>query len=295
MEFKGCYVAIVTPFTADGSVNEQALREHVEFLIKGGVAGIVPCGTTGESATLSWEEHNRVVDIVIDQAKKRVQIIAGAGSNNTRESINAAKHAQQMGADAILCITPYYNKPTQEGMFQHYKTINDSISIPMVVYNVPGRTGVNLLPETVLRLCELKNVLAVKEASGNVGQISEIHRLCGNKVTLLSGDDALTLPILSVGGKGVISVVANIVPEKMVALIDNYLNGNCAEALRLHEELYPLSQSMFIETSPAPVKTAMNLMGLNVGSVRLPLVDLTGRNKESLITVLRSCNIKIQG
>ncbi|MBN1599968.1 MAG: 4-hydroxy-tetrahydrodipicolinate synthase [Chitinispirillaceae bacterium] len=295
MEFKGCYVAIVTPFTADGTLNEQALRNHVEFLINGGVAGIVPCGTTGESATLSWEEHNRVVDIVIDQAKKRVQIIAGAGSNNTRESINAAKHAQQMGADAILCITPYYNKPTQEGMFQHYKTINDSISIPMVVYNVPGRTGVNLLPETVLRLCELKNVLAVKEASGNVGQISEIHRLCGNKITLLSGDDALTLPILSVGGKGVISVVANIVPEKMVALIDNYLNGNCAEALRLHEELYPLSQSMFIETSPAPVKTAMNLMGLNAGSVRLPLVNLTGRNKESLITVLRSCNIKIQG
>lgn len=295
MEFKGCYVAIVTPFTPDGAVNEQALRNHVEFLIKGGVAGIVPCGTTGESATLSWEEHNRVVDIVIDQAKKRVQIIAGAGSNNTRESINAAKHAQQMGADAILCITPYYNKPTQEGMFQHYKTINDSISIPMVVYNVPGRTGVNLLPETVLRLCELKNVLAVKEASGNIGQISEIHRLCGNKVTLLSGDDALTLPILSVGGKGVISVVANIVPEKMVALIDNYLNGNCTEALRLHEELYPLSQSMFIETSPAPVKTAMNLMGLNAGSVRLPLVDLSGRNKESLITVLRSCNIQIQG
>jgi 4-hydroxy-tetrahydrodipicolinate synthase len=161
---------------------KQALRDHVEFLIKAGVAGIVPCGTTGESATLSWEEHNRVVDIVIDQAKKRVQIIAGAGSNNTRESINAAKHAQQMGADAILCITPYYNKPTQEGMFQHYKTINDSISIPMVVYNVPGRTGVNLLPETVLRLCELENVLAVKEASGNVGRFQKFS-LCGNKVT----------------------------------------------------------------------------------------------------------------
>jgi 4-hydroxy-tetrahydrodipicolinate synthase len=295
MEFKGCYVAIVTPFTSDGTVNEQALRDHVEFLIKGGVAGIVPCGTTGESATLSWEEHNRVVDIVIDQAAKRVQVIAGAGSNNTRESINAAKHAQEMGADAILCITPYYNKPTQEGLYQHYKTINDSISIPIVVYNVPGRTAVNLLPETVLRLSELKNVVAIKEASGNVGQISEIHRLCGNKVTILSGDDALTLPILSVGGKGVISVVANIVPEKMVALIDHYLNGNCAEALKLHEELYPLSQSMFIETNPAPVKTAMNCMGLQAGPVRLPLVGLSDRNKESLVTVLRSCNIKVQG
>ncbi|HEX2958579.1 MAG TPA: 4-hydroxy-tetrahydrodipicolinate synthase [Chitinispirillaceae bacterium] len=295
MEFKGCYVAIVTPFSSDGTVNEQALRDHVEFLINGGVAGIVPCGTTGESATLSWEEHNRIVDIVIDQAAKRVQIIAGAGSNNTRESINAAQHAQQMGADAILCITPYYNKPTQEGLFQHYKTINDSISIPIVVYNVPGRTGVNLLPETVQRLSELKNVLAIKEASGNVGQISEIHRLCGKKVTILSGDDALTLPILSVGGKGVISVVANIVPGKMVALINNYLNGNCAEALKLHEELYPLSQSMFIETNPTPVKTAMNLMGLQAGPVRLPLVGLSERNKDSLVAVLRSCNIKIQG
>jgi 4-hydroxy-tetrahydrodipicolinate synthase len=295
MEFKGCYVAIVTPFNTDGSINEQALRDHVDFLIKGGVAGIVPCGTTGESATLSWEEHNRVVEVVIDQAKKRVQVIAGAGSNNTRESISAAKHAQDAGADAILCITPYYNKPTQEGLYQHYKTINDSISIPMVVYNVPGRTSVNLLPETVLRLSELKNVLAVKEASGNVGQISEIHRLCGKKVTVLSGDDALTLPILSIGGKGVISVVGNIVPDRMVALINHYLNGNGAEALKLHEELYPLSQSMFIETSPAPVKAALNLMGFKAGSVRLPLVGISERNKEALIAVLRTCNIKIQG
>ncbi len=294
MHFKGCYVAIVTPFSDDGSINEKALRDNIEFLISKGVSGVVPCGTTGESATLSWEEHNRVVDITIDQAAGRVQIIAGAGSNNTRESISAAKHAQDKGADALLCITPYYNKPTQEGLFQLYKSIASSVDIPIVVYNVPGRTGINLLPETLQRLCAFQNIACVKEASGNVTQISEIHRRCGDRLTILSGDDALTLPILAVGGKGVISVVANIVPERMCAMLDEFFKGNIESALKVHEELLPLNQAMFIETNPAPVKAAMNLIGMNAGSLRLPLVAISERNKQELISVLRKYNFSIK-
>jgi len=294
MIFKGCYVAIVIPFRDDGSINEQALRSNIDFLISKGVAGLVPCGTTGESATLSWEEHNRVVDITIDQAKGKVQIIAGAGSNNTEESIAAARHAQDKGADALLCITPYYNKPTQEGLFQHYKAISSSVEIPIVVYNVPGRTSVNLLPETLERLCAFKNIECVKEASGNVTQISEIHRRCGDRLTILSGDDALTLPILAIGGKGVISVVGNIVPDRMVKLIDEYFKGNMDVALKIHEELLPLNQAMFVETNPIPVKTAMNLIGMNAGTLRLPLVSISERNKQELISVLCKYNLGIK-
>jgi 4-hydroxy-tetrahydrodipicolinate synthase len=291
MILQGCYVAIVTPFSKDGSVDEDGLRKNIEFLIKRGVAGIVPCGTTGESATLSWDEHNRVVDIALSQAKGRIQVIAGAGSNNTSESIEAAKHAQINGAHAILCITPYYNKPTQEGLYQHYKMIATKVDVPMVVYNVPGRTGVNLNAETVERLCEFKNIVAVKEASGNLLQISEIHRRCGDRLTILSGDDALTLPILVCGGTGVISVVANIWPEKMVAMIKACQKGNMAEALRLHEQLLPVSNAMFIETSPGPVKTAMSHLGLSAGDPRLPLVAMGKENKHKLITVLKECGL----
>jgi len=286
MVLQGCFVAIVTPFTEDGAVDEDGLRKNIEVLIEGGVSGIVPCGTTGESATLSWEEHNRVVDIALSQAKGRIQVIAGAGSNNTQESIEAAKHAKANGANAILCITPYYNKPTQEGLFQHYKMIAEKVNVPIVLYNVPGRTAVNLAAETVERLCEFKNIIAVKEASGNLVQISEIHRRCGDRLIVLSGDDALTLPILTCGGKGVISVVANFWPEKMVSMIAAFQNGNMAEALRLHEELLPVSNAMFIETNPAPVKTVMNYVGLHAGSPRLPLVQMTRENQNKLIAVL---------
>lgn len=290
MVLKGCYVAVVTPFDGNSAIDEGGFRKNIEYLIERGVAGIVPCGTTGESATLSWEEHNRVVDIALNQVKGRVQVIAGAGSNNTNESINAAKHAQEMGADAILCITPYYNRPTQEGLYQHYKAIAGIVDIPVVVYNVPGRTGVNLLPQTLERLCEFEGIVAVKEASGNILQISEIHRRCGSRITILSGDDALTLPVLACGGSGVISVVANILPEKMVAMIDAFFAGNLQEALRIHEELLPVSQSMFIETNPIPVKTAMNHLGLSAGSFRLPLVPMSEDNKKQLLSVLeKSC------
>lgn len=293
IHLRGCYVAIVTPFDDNGAVNEKALRSNIDFLIGKGVTGIVPCGTTGESATLSWEEHNHVVDIALEQAKGRIQVIAGAGSNNTSESLNAAAHAREKGANAILCITPYYNKPTQEGLYRHFKTIATQVDIPIVVYNVPGRTGVNLLPETVERLCECANIVAVKEASGNVLQISEIHRRCGDRLTILSGDDPLTLPILACGGSGVISVVANFAPEKLIAMIKAFFANDAKKALSLHEELMPLSQAMFIETNPIPVKTAMNLLGMNAGPLRLPLVSMEGSNKQRLIDVLRTYGFSI--
>lgn len=291
MDIRGCYVAIVTPFNKDGSINESALRDHIEFLIGKGVSGVVPCGTTGESATLSWDEHNLVVDIAIDQAKGRVQVIAGAGSNNTAESIAAAQHAQQKGADAILCITPYYNKPNQEGLFQHFRAVAQKVDVPIVVYNVPGRTGVNLIPQTLERLCEFDNIIAVKEASADVTQVSEIHRLCGDRISILSGDDSLTLPILSVGGKGVISVVANIIPQKMCNMISSFFENDLETARKIHEEILPLSQAMFIETNPIPVKTAVNLMGMRGGPLRLPLVEMSENNKNQLISVLRKYNL----
>jgi 4-hydroxy-tetrahydrodipicolinate synthase len=292
MILQGCYVAIVTPFTGDGNVDEKGLRNNIEFLIESGVSGIVPCGTTGESATLSWDEHNNVVDIALDQVKGRVQVIAGAGSNSTSESIEAAAHAKEKGAHAILCITPYYNKPTQEGLFQHYKMIATTVDIPMVLYNVPGRSGVNMLPKTVERLCEFKSIVAIKEASGNLQQISEIHRRCGDRLTILSGDDALTLPILVCGGKGVISVVANIWPHKMVAMLKAFFAGDISSALALHEELLPVSNAMFFETSPGPVKTAMNYLGLAAGPLRLPLVDMESDTREKLISVLKQSGIR---
>lgn len=294
MTLTGCFVAIVTPFDQNGKIDESALRKNIDFLISEGVAGVVPCGTTGESSTLSWEEHNRVVDITIEQVAKRVTVIAGAGSNNTAEALNAALHAQKSGADAILCITPYYNKPTQEGLYQHFKQIASNVDIPIVVYNVPGRTGVNLKPETLERLCEFPSIKAVKEASGDIHQISDIHRRCKDRLTILSGDDALLLPILSIGAKGVISVVANIVPKKLVTLINKFNEGNLAEALKIHEEMMPLCDSMFIETNPIPVKTAMNLIGMTAGTLRLPLVEMEKSNKEKLIAVLTSYNFSIK-
>lgn len=292
MDLQGCYVAIVTPFDAGGSIDEQGLRSNINFLIDKGVTGVVPCGTTGESATLSWEEHNRVVDITIDEVKGRITVISGAGSNNTREAVAAAKHAKESGSDAILCITPYYNKPTQEGLYQHFKAITGDVAIPIVVYNVPGRTGINLLPETLERLCEFESIIAVKEASGDLAQISEIHRRCGERITILSGDDALTLPILACGGKGVISVIGNILPVKMSEMVKAFLEGRVDDARTLHEQLLPLSKAMFIETNPIPVKTAMNYLGLNAGTLRLPLVPMSESNKKQLLSVLQSNNVK---
>jgi 4-hydroxy-tetrahydrodipicolinate synthase len=291
MQLKGCYVAIVSPFRSDGLVDEAGLRRNIDFLIEGGVAGIVPCGTTGESATLSWDEHLRVVDIAVEQARGRVQVIAGAGSNSTTESIRAARHAAEKGADAILCITPYYNKPTQEGLFQHYRTIATTVDIPIVVYNVPSRTGTNMVPATLERLCAFDNIVAVKEASGNLLQISEIHARCGGRLAVLSGDDGLALPIMAVGGVGVISVTANIVPRMVSDMIAACLAGDGRRALALHEELLPLSQALFIETNPIPVKAAMEALGMAAGSLRLPLVAMGSDNKKTLLGVLKNSGL----
>ncbi len=283
--FSGSIVAIVTPFK-DGQVDEEAYRELIEFQIANGTRAIVPCGTTGESATLNVEEHARVIDIALEAVNKRVPVIAGTGGNSTREAIELTEHAKKVGADATLQVTPYYNKPTQEGLYQHFKAIAKAVSLPQVLYNVPGRTSVNMLPETVARLAELPEVVAIKEASGNLGQMAEIIRLVGDKITLLSGDDNVTLPVLSLGGKGVISVVANIVPKDSADLVKAWEKGRVEEAKTLFYKLFPLCQAMFFETNPIPVKTSLALMGKIQDEMRLPLCPMSpanlGRLKKAL-------------
>ena len=284
--FKGSIVAIVTPFNA-GEVDEESYRELIEFQINNGTAAIVPCGTTGESATLNMAEHGRVIDIALDAVKGRVPVIAGAGGNSTNEAIQLTKHAKEAGADATLQVTPYYNKPTQEGLYQHFKAIAAAVPLPQVLYNVPGRTGVNMLPETVARLAELPEVVAIKEASGNLGQMAEILKMAGDKITLLSGDDNVTLPVLALGGKGVISVIANIVPRDSADMVKAWEDGEITKARELFYKLMPLSQAMFYETNPIPVKTSLSLMGRIDGEMRLPLAPMSPTNREKLVKVLR--------
>lgn len=279
--FRGSIVAIVTPFKG-GKVDEEKYRELIEFQIQGGTSAIVPCGTTGESATLTVKEHMRVIDIAIEAVNKRVPVIAGTGGNSTAEAIELTEHAKKSGADATLQVTPYYNKPTQEGLYQHFKAIADAVALPQVLYNVPGRTSVNMLPETVARLAELPDVVAVKEASGNLGQMAEIVRIAGDKITLLSGDDNLTLPVLSIGGKGVVSVVANIVPGDTAALVEAWEHGNVQRAQEIYFKLLPLCQAMFYETNPIPVKTSLALMGKIDEEMRLPLVPMAPGNLKRL-------------
>jgi len=284
--FKGSIVAIITPFK-DGKIDEETYRELIEFQIENGINAIVPCGTTGESATLSMEEHSRVIDIAIKAVNKRVPVIAGTGGNNTTEAIELTKHAKSAGADASLQVTPYYNKPTQEGLYQHFKAIANAVPLPQVLYNVPGRTGVNMLPETVARLAEMPEVVAVKEASANLGQMVEIVRLAGEKITLLSGDDNVTLPVLAIGGKGVISVVANIVPKDTADMVNAWEEGNVERAKELFYKLFPLCQAMFYETNPIPVKTSLALMGKIQDELRLPLVPMASANLERLKKALQ--------
>jgi 4-hydroxy-tetrahydrodipicolinate synthase len=279
--FKGSIVAIVTPFK-DGKVDEDAYRELIEFQIENGTNAIVPCGTTGESATLNMEEHGRVVDIAISAVNKRVPVIAGTGGNSTSEAIELTEHAKNAGADASLQVTPYYNKPTQEGLYRHFEAIAKAVSLPQVLYNVPGRTSVNMLPETVARLAELPEVVAIKEASGNLGQMAEIVKLAGDNITLLSGDDNVTLPVLSLGGKGVVSVVANIVPKDTSDMVNAWLEGDIEKARGLFYKLFPLCQAMFYETNPVPVKTSLALMGKIREELRLPLVPMSSANMERL-------------
>ena len=279
--FEGSIVAIVTPFR-NGQVDEESYRKLIEFQIENGTSAIVPCGTTGESATLNPEEHARVIDIAVEAVNNRVPVIAGTGGNSTAEAIELTKHAKEVGADATLQVCPYYNKPTQEGLFRHFEAILKAVPLPQILYNVPGRTSVNLLPETVARLAEFPEIVAIKEASGNLGQMADVMMLAGENITLLSGDDNLTLPALAIGGKGVISVVANIVPGDSAKLIRAWADGNVAEAQALYYKLLPLCKAMFFETNPIPVKTAVALMGLIGDEMRLPMCPMAPENLDKL-------------
>lgn len=292
---RGALVAIITPFK-DGGVDEHGLRELIEFQIANGTDGIVPCGTTGESATLSHDEHKRVIEITVEQVNKRVPVVAGAGSNNTREAIELTQHAKKAGADAALHITPYYNKPTQEGLFRHFEAISQaSGGFPLVPYNIASRTGVNILPATMARIAELPGVVAVKEASGDLGQMAEIQALCGHKVALLSGDDGLVLPVLAIGGKGVISVVNNIVPKDVARMVADFQAGRIAEAQAAAMKLVPLVKAMFVETNPIPVKTAAYLMGLiQSAELRLPLCPLAPASLTALKQAMTAYGLMVK-
>ncbi|MFA5857592.1 MAG: 4-hydroxy-tetrahydrodipicolinate synthase [Elusimicrobiota bacterium] len=279
---KGSFVALVTPFK-NNKVDEEKLRELVEFQIKNGTNGLVPCGTTGESPTLSYEEHERVIEVVVEQAKKRVPVIAGTGANSTTETIEMSEYAKKVGADAVLLVVPYYNKPTQKGLVLHFKKVAKDVNIPMVIYNIPGRTGVNMLPDTIIKVAkETGLVVGVKEASGNVDQTSELVKQFGDKIPVLSGDDSLTLPIMSVGGYGVISVLANIAPKDVHDMCAAYLKGDLKTAQALHLKAFTLIKTLFIETNPIPIKTAAGIMGLCSDELRLPLAPMDDANKEKL-------------
>lgn len=285
--FKGSIVAIVTPFK-DNKVDEERLRELVEFQIKSGTSAILPCGTTGESATLSFEEHNQVIEIVVEQVKKRVPVIAGTGSNSTEEAVMLTRHAAEIGADASLQVSPYYNRPTQKGLYEHFKRIANAVEIPIILYNIASRSGVNIEPDTIAGLArDCRNIVGVKEASGNLDQMSRIKFTAPDNFILLSGDDNLTLPILSIGGIGVISVAANIVPADVAALVSEFEKGNLQKARGLHYKLLPLVKAMFIETNPIPVKTAMGLMGMCSPEMRLPMCAMSQENLEKLKKALK--------
>jgi len=302
--FRGSIVAIVTPFSAKGGslsvrqagvsggkelvVDEQKLRDLIEFHIQNGTSGIVPCGTTGESATLSFQEHDRVIEITIEQVKKRIPVIAGTGSNSTEEAIMLTRHAAKAGADASLQVSPYYNRPTQKGLYEHFKAVAESVNIPIILYNIASRTGVNIEPETIAKLAhDCKNIVGVKEASGNLDQMSRIKQLCGQNFDLISGDDSLTLPILSVGGTGVISVVANIVPRDVANLVAEFEKGNLKKAREIHYKLLPLIKAIFIETNPMPIKTAIGLLGMCEPDLRLPMCAMLPENLEKLKKALK--------
>jgi 4-hydroxy-tetrahydrodipicolinate synthase len=301
--FKGSIVAIVTPFSSKGArlpdgqgsasggknvVDEKRFRDLIEFQIKNGSSGIVPCGTTGESATLSFQEHERVIEITVEQVNKRIPVIAGTGSNSTEEAIMLTKHAAKAGADASLQVSPYYNRPTQNGLYAHFKAIAESVDIPIILYNIASRTGVNIEPETVARLArDCKNIVGIKEASGSLEQMARIKLLCGQNFDLISGDDSLTLPVLAIGGTGIISVVANIIPKDVADMVNEFEKGNINQASKLHYKMLPLVKAIFIETNPIPVKTAMGLMGLCEPDLRLPLCAMSQDNLEKLKKALK--------
>jgi 4-hydroxy-tetrahydrodipicolinate synthase len=287
---KGSIVAITTPLK-NGKIDETKLRELVDFQISQGTSAIVPCGTTGESATLTYEEHCQVIDIVIDQTNKRVPVIAGSGSNSTHETIFLTKHAKEAGADAALVITPYYNKPNQQGLYEHFKAVAEAVDIPIILYNVPSRTAVNMLPETVIKLSKIDNIIGVKEATGSLDQAAEILAGVSDDFIFLSGEDALVYPLMAIGAKGVISVTTNVVPADMAALCEACEKGNFDEAKRLHYKMQTLIKTLFIDTNPVPVKKALYLMGKIEDEIRLPLVKLSDEKTEVLKKVMQDYGI----
>ncbi len=285
--FRGLYVALVTPFKEDGSLHEEKLRELVGFHIEAGTHGLVPCGTTGENpAFRDWDEHFRVIEIVVEEARGRLKIIAGAGTNSTARTVANVRRLGSLGVDGALIITPYYNKPTQDGLLAHFRAVAAASPVPVVMYNVPGRTGVNMLPETVARLAEEQTIVALKDASGSLEQASWIVRICGDRLALLSGEDALTFPLLCVGATGVISVLGNVVPKDVMAMIEACERGDWLTARAWHLRLLPLAQALFLETNPVPVKEALNMLGFAVGQVRLPLVRMRPDNAARLTQAL---------
>ena len=288
--FEGSFVAIVTPFK-NGKVDAKALKGLIEFHIKNGTNGIVPCGTTGESATLDHQEHEEVIRIAVETCEGRLPVLAGTGSNSTHEAIELTLTAQKLGADGALLITPYYNKPTQEGLYQHFAAVAKETKLPIVLYNVPSRTSINMLPATVARLSQIENIVGIKEASGNLVQVSEIIKSCGPAFEVISGEDALTWPILALGGKGVISVTANLVPDKFARLCNAALAGDMETARSAHYELMKLNDIMFIETNPIPVKTALAIMGRIDNEFRAPLCAPSENNLAALQSVLEEYSL----
>ena len=288
--FEGTLTALITPFR-DGEVDEPALRALIERQIDAGIDGLVPCGSTGESATLSYAEHHRVVEITIEAAAGRVPVIAGTGSNSTREAIDITQHARQAGADGALLLSPYYNKPTQEGIFQHYAAVARETGLPLVVYNIPGRTASNIAPTTIARLARIENIVGVKESSGDLDQIAHVVASCPDDFAVVSGDDALALPLLAVGGKGVISTSSNVAPRQVAEIVRRFEAGDPRGALEAHQSLLPLFDVLFCETNPIPVKAAIEALGLCDGEIRLPLTPITPPNLERLKVVMKDLGI----
>jgi 4-hydroxy-tetrahydrodipicolinate synthase len=286
----GIITAIVTPFL-NGLLDEKSLSELISFQLDKGVHGIVPCGTTGESPTLSFEEYKRVVGITVETVNKNVPVIAGAGANNTAKAVELTRSAKSLGVDATLQVAPYYNKPTQEGLFQHFKAVAE-VGLPIVLYNIPSRCGIDIQPKTVARLTELPEIIAIKEASGSVVQMAEFRKHCGDRLTLLTGDDAQTLPAMCMGGKGVISVLGNLLPQEMVEMYRDWQQGDTASAIARNEQLFPVMQAMFIEANPVPVKTALAMKGLIKSSeVRLPLCNMSAENTKELASAMQDAGI----
>ena len=288
--FEGCGTAIATPFTKDG-VNFEEFGKLIEEQIKNEVDAIIVCGTTGESATMSEIEKKETIKFVVDKVAGRTKVVAGTGSNNTSSAIKMSKYAEEIGADGLLVVTPYYNKTTQKGLVAHYKAIADEVKLPIIMYSVPSRTGVNINPETCLELSKIDNIVAIKEASGNLSQIAKIASLCGDNLTIYSGNDDQVVPVLSVGGKGVISVLSNIMPKYTHDMVMNYLNGNTAEATKMQLDVIDLIEMLFIEVNPIPVKEALNIVGYDFGDPRLPLIPMTEANREKMKEVMKKHNI----